>query len=157
MPNRYGVGVSAGGVSVPTTPDDVFGIATPGAIEVSGGTSPPGTKRHVSPADSPPRLSVPMSRLWPPLTKTLGRSATAVGELATGPAATVKYCPAGTPSRLKWPASSVRALMELFCRATSTAPAGKPLDGIGRWPGTACAFGAFGTIGVAGCPSGEIG
>src|SRR5438132_14058883 len=116
-------------------------------------------KRQAMPSgDGPPRLSVPTSTLSPPLTNTFGRSAVALDSLATGPAATVMYWPAGTPDIVNLPASSVRALTEVFCTATSTAPAGRPLTGMGRVPGTGwgIALGASGAPGWA-CASGAIG
>src|ERR1700687_5916761 len=103
------------------------------------GSTPIG-KRHgmaYGAPTEPPRLRVPTSILWPPLTNTLGRSAVALIDSATGPAATVMYWPAGTPDSVNLPASSVRALIAVFCTATSTAPAGSPLTGTGtgREPG----------------------
>ena len=72
-----------------------------------------------------PSTSVPMSTLWPALTKTLGRWAVAVTELATGPAATVRYWPAGAPASVRdflaaelaiEPDPERRALLELADR-----------------------------------------
>src|ERR1051326_8044766 len=97
----------------------------------------------------PPRLSVPTSTLWPPSTNTLGRSAMALTALATGPAATVRYCPAGTLDSENRPASSVRALMPVLCTATRTAPAGRPEGGMIGWGwtcGCVCAPGAVGAL-----------
>src|SRR6266540_5356951 len=94
----------------------------------------------------PPSDSVPMSTLSPLATITLGRPATAAFAAATGPAATVKNCPAGTPESVNRPVSSVRALIDVFWAATSTAPAGRPNVGTGTGrPGCG------GTSGAAGC------
>src|SRR5579864_6469316 len=99
----------------------------------------PGRTRHAMPRGEgePPRLRVPTSMLCPPLRKTLGRSAMALDALATGPAATVRYWPAGTLDSVKVPVSSVRALMLVLWTATSTAPAGRPIVGGGTGCGMA--------------------
>src|SRR5207302_8001076 len=99
----------------------------------------------------PPRLSVPTSTLSPPLTNTFGRSAVALDSLATGPPATVMYWPAGTPDKVNLPASSVRALTEVFCTATGTARAGRPVIGMGREAGAGWGM-VLGASGAAGAP-----
>src|SRR5947207_67192 len=107
--------------------------------------------RHGNPSatgEPPPRLRVPMSIVWPPLTNTFGRSAIALAAFATGPAAIVRYWPAGTPERVKVPPSSVRALTPVLWTATNTAPAGSPeVVGCGCGAGCACASGEVGAAG----------